>query len=155
MIVFSDTGANDVWKQAVAYLRSDGERQVSRDQDTREILHSAFVINDPRQRVVFERPINPAFAIAEVIWIMAGSNDLDFLSFWNPRMKSYSDDTKSLHGAYGYRLRGKTNLAKSRNLISGKTRGSPIDQIRLAYETLHSTSHSRQVVLQIWDSELD
>jgi thymidylate synthase len=157
MIVFSGEDADQVWRQAAFHLHRNKQSQESRDQETREVLHGSFVITNPRQRLVLSRAINPAFAIAEVIWIMTGSNDLGFLTFWNPRMKRYSDDNESLHGAYGYRLRGKNNkLAQSRNLIkNAKRNNTSVDQIRAAYEALHKTPHSRQVVLQIWNSNYD
>jgi thymidylate synthase len=123
------------------------------------LLHVAFTITDPRQRLVFGRSINPAFAIAEVIWIMAGANDSAFLRFWNPRMMEFTDDDKRwFHGAYGYRLGiqpqiGDVVVGQLRHeLVPGQQR---LDQIRSAYEALQHTPHSRQVVLQIWDSAQD
>ena len=68
---------------------------------------------DPMQRVVFSRAINPAFAIAEVIWILAGSDDLSFPAFWNPRMRRFSDDGLTLCGAYGYRIGSACRIARS------------------------------------------
>ena len=62
--------------------------QPSRGGGTKEILHAAITINDPRQRWVSSRqsPLNVAFAIAEVVWIMTGRNDLAFLKAWNSRL---------------------------------------------------------------------
>ena len=113
--------------------------QASRDQDTRELLHVGLSLSNPRDRLVFSRPINPAFAVAEVIWILAGRDDLAFLRPWNPRMAQYSDDQDRLHGAYGLRLRSHFGF----------------DQLRAATSALSSTPHSRQVVLQIWDARSD
>jgi thymidylate synthase len=83
--------------------------------------------------------MNPAFAIVEIIWMMSGRNDVGFLAPWNPRMRNYSDDEKSLHGAYGHRLRSHFG----------------VDQLLRAHAALKSIEHSRQVVLQIWDSAND
>lgn len=159
MISIEGSSADSVWRQAVSQLCINGALQESRDQTTLELLHVTFTITDPRQRLVYGRPINPAFAIAEVIWIMSGANDVNFLSFWNPRMMRFVDEDKMiLHGAYGYRLGSQPEL--SQELVQHLRHESFIekdrlDQIKAAYETLRHTPHSRQVVLQIWDSKRD
>jgi len=157
MIQFEGEDADAVWRQAVRRVGTDGVIREGRDQPTREVLHAVFTIRDPRQRLVFARPINPAFAIAEVLWIMAGANDADFLRFWNPRMGRFTDDRDPhvLHGAYGDRLgsRPRLGVAATAQLRRGGTRG--FDQIKAAYEALRHSPHSRQVVLQIWDSRRD
>ncbi len=159
MISIEGSSADSVWRQAIQILRMKGAIQESRDQVTRELLHVAFTITDPRQRLVYGRPINPAFAIAEVIWIMSGANDSNFLSFWNPRMMRFVDgDETKFHGAYGYRLGSEPELGKQlaqqlrRDVRADESR---LDQIKAAYEALRHTPHSRQIVLQIWDSKHD
>ena len=73
---FQGQSADNVWQQAAeGFRRSDGARsQNSRGGSTREILHVAISIADPRQRWVVSRepPLNIAFALAEVVWIMTG-----------------------------------------------------------------------------------
>jgi thymidylate synthase len=83
--------------------------------------------------------MSPAFAIAEVVWILTASNDLPFLQYWAPVFAKYSDDGKILHGAYGRRLRVHHGM----------------DQLQRAYDTLRQLPDSRQVVLQIWDAKAD
>lgn len=160
MIHIEGPSADAVWREAVERLRQDGALQESRDQPTRELLHVALTIRDPRQRLVFARPINPAFALAEVLWIMAGANDLDFLRFWNPRMARFADEPAPhlLHGAYGYRLGSQPRLstaAVARLRHEGPSDEPRLDQIKTAYEALRHLPSSRQVVLQIWDARHD
>ena len=73
---FHGQTADIVWQEAAeAFRRSIGVRdQDSRGGSTKEILHAAMSISDPRQRWVVSRrpPLNIAFALAEVVWIMAG-----------------------------------------------------------------------------------
>jgi thymidylate synthase len=159
VICIEGASADSVWREAVHRLGDSGALQESRDQPTRELLHVVFTITDPRQRLVFGRAINPAFAVAEVIWIMAGANDSSFLRFWNPRMMQFTDDDKQrFHGAYGYRLGIQPRLDDvvvgqlRHELVPGQQR---LDQIKSAYEALQHTPHSRQVVLQIWNSAQD
>ena len=141
---FQGQSADGVWQQAVeAFRRSEGVReQNSRAGSTREIIHAAFSIEDPRQRWVVSRtpPLNLAFALAEVVWIMTGRRDLRFLEYWNSQYRNYVGSGPDLHGAYGYRLRHSLG----------------VDQLERAYQILQErTRDSRQVVLQIWDSRTD
>lgn len=140
--VFNGSSADKVWKQlAQEFQRSDVSRIQSRNGMTKELLHVPISISDPRQRwVVSRKPaINPAFALAEVIWIMNGRHDLKFLNFWNKKLQDYVGPGPQVHGAYGYRLRHHLNL----------------DQLKRAYQVLKRNPNTRQVVLQIWDSEID
>ena len=141
--LFQGATADDVWQQVAQALRqSDGvAAQNGRGGSTREILHAAISIEDPRQRwVVSRRPaLNPALALAEVVWIMTGQSDLAFLEFWSKEYRKFAGDGPELHGAYGYRIR----------------RHLSIDQLDRAYRVLLSNPDSRQVVLQIWDAEVD
>ena len=140
---FHGRTADNVWLQAAeAFRRSDGVRsQDSRGGPTKEILHVGFSVADPRQRWVVSRepPLNLAFALAEVVWIMTGRRDLAFLDYWNRRYRDFVGPGPELHGAYGYRLRHHIG----------------IDQLDRAYRVLDSNPDTRQVVLQIWDSRAD
>ncbi len=102
---FQGQSADDVWQQAAdAFRRSEGVgSQSSRGGPTREILHVAISIADPRQRWVVSRepPLNLAFALAEVVWIMTGRRDLAFLEYWNSRYHDFVGPGPELHGAYG------------------------------------------------------
>ena len=141
--VFEGLSADAVWQQAAeAFRRSDGVRsQDSRGGPTQEILHVATAIPDPRQRWVVSRepPLNVAFALAEVVWIMSGRRDLAFLEYWNSRYRDFVGSDPELHGAYGYRLRHHLG----------------IDQLDHAFQALKHNPDTRQIVLQIWDSRVD
>ena len=141
--LFQGASADDVWQQvAQAFRQSDGvATQNGRGGLTREILHAAISVEDTRQRwAVSRRPaLNPALALAEVVWIMTGRRDLAFLEFWSKEYRKFAGDGPELHGAYGYRIR----------------RHLSIDQLDRAFRVLSSEPDTRQVVLQIWDSEAD
>ncbi|MET0063690.1 MAG: thymidylate synthase [Candidatus Thiodiazotropha endolucinida] len=140
---FEGLTADDVWRSAAKMLLgiSQESAQSSRLGLVREALQACFYIEKPRQRWVFSRQpaINPAFAIAEVVWILCGRNDADFLNYWNPILPKYAGSSQIYHGAYGHRLR--------------KNYG--IDQLEQAYQALRTNPESRQVVLQLWDSSID
>lgn len=140
---FEGLTADDVWQQiSRSFKKGNGvNAQGSKSGATQEILHATISISDPRQRWVVSRnpPLNVAFAIADLVWIMAGRNDLSFLAFWNSRLQEFVGPGPKLHGAYGYRLR----------------RHFGLDQLERAYSGLNLNPDSRQIALQIWDSSID
>jgi thymidylate synthase len=143
MLQFEGQGADEVWLKIFNSFQRNEEiiYQQSRLGKTLELLHTGITILDPRQKWILSRfpPINPAFAIAEVIWIMNGRNDADYLNYWNSKLPRFAGNVQHYHGAYGFRLR--------------KHLG--IDQLYHAKEVLSRNKNSRQVVLQIWDSKID
>jgi thymidylate synthase len=142
MEVFEGESANEVWRKAVDTLRSQrGTFQTSRAGNTYEIIPAAFTISDPRKRWVVSRQpaISVAFALVDVIGIIAGRRDSGYLNHFNPALPRYAGRGTTYHGAYGYRLRA--NFA--------------IDQMKRAAEVLSNNPDSRQVVMQIWDPSLD
>lgn len=135
--------ANELWVAAAQYFCEGGlsSGQSSRSGETLELMNVGLTLNDPRQRWISARTpaINPAFAIAEVVWIVSGRQDAQMLNYFNPQLPRFAGNSSNYHGAYGYRLRNSFGL----------------DQLERAYEALSSNPDSRQVVLQIWNAESD
>ncbi len=159
MIAIEAGSADAAWREAAQCLRAAGRRQPGRGGDTVELLHVGLAIADPRQRLVFARPMNPAFAVAEAIWILGGLNDVELLSWWNPRYRRLAADPgePAFHGAYGYRLGSQPGISPDLAWRLRHPAGAPprIDQLRHAADALRHDSGSRQVVLQIWDAARD
>jgi len=141
-VIEADSG-NELWSRVMTTLRGDTgvHSQPSRLGDTRELLHAALTLRHPRRRWMTARrpPINPAFALAEIFWIMGGRRDAQFIRYFNRSLPKFVGPAPELHGAYGYRLR----------------RHFGVDQLEDAFESLKANSHSRQIVLQIWDAKVD
>ena len=141
--VFEGRTANEAWGKIATEFRANSGliAQTSRSGPTREILHAAISVNDPRQRWVAARnpPMSIAFALAEVIWIMAGRNDSAFLNYFNRELPKYAGTGPTYHGAYGHRIRKRLN----------------VDQLERAYHALTKNPDSRQIVLQIWEATDD
>jgi len=139
---FSGSDANSVWKMAADTLISgDSTSQMTRLGESKELMHASFQISDPRQRWITARTpaISPAFAIAEVFWILNGDNNAEFMNFWNPGLPKYAGSGNTYHGAYGYRIKKQFGL----------------DQLDAAYQALSNNPVTRQVVIQIWDPRTD
>ena len=144
MNTFRARTADGLWRQAHAAIVGNAactKRQPGRFGETIELLHVGFEITDPRQRwVVSRRPANnPAFAIANALWMLAGGNDSAVMNYWFRGLPKFAGHGATYAGAYGHRLR----------------KHFGIDQIRQACDVLSSDRMSRQVVLQYWDVHSD
>ena len=135
--------ADEAWKQAASWFGPGGQAssQSGRGGNTSEVLRAAITIRNPRDRWIPSRvpAMNPAFAIAEVIWILRGRNDAGFLTYFNRKLPRFQGTGPTFHGAYGSRLRNHFG----------------VDQLKRAFAALSTNPNSRQVVLQIWDSRID
>lgn len=138
---FSGESANEVWKKAVNSISSTGGISNSRIGGTQEALHVTLTISDPRQKWISARvpAMNPAFALAELVWITNGKHESSVINHWNPSLPKYAGRDENYHGAYGYRLRHHFGF----------------DQLEKAYLSLQNNPESRQVVMQIWDPKID
>jgi thymidylate synthase len=141
--LFADSTANNAWMKASEAFRCGEQfrRFESRGGETSELLHATFSIDDPRQRWVVSRSpaLNPAFALAEVVWIIKGREDERFLTYWNRQISKYAGKGPVFYGAYGHRLR----------------RNFGLDQVERACSALAGDPSTRQIVLQIWDPTKD
>ena len=89
------------------YILTNKQKEESRAGDVKEILDVKTIITNPYQRCVggYGRDINVFFLLAEAMWIAVGRKDVEFLEIFNSRMKDFSDDGKTFHAPYGFRLR--------------------------------------------------
>lgn len=139
---FTGQTADEVWSKATSELLKKQEISIaSRAGETIELLHTLINIEDPTQRWVTQRmpPISIGFALAELIWVLAGSNDARVINYWNPILPKFSGSGNEYHGAYGYRIRHTFGF----------------DQLERAYLTLKNNPESRQTVILIWDPRSD
>jgi hypothetical protein len=99
------------------------------------------VYGKPCERVLFwpKRDANPFFHLMEGLWMLAGRDDVAFVAGFASNMRSFSDDGRRLHGAYGYRWR----------FAFGR------DQLAKLIKLLRANPRSRRAVLQMWDCRLD
>ncbi|MGL6095363.1 MAG: thymidylate synthase [Fimbriiglobus sp.] len=110
----------------------------------------------PRERVLFNasRDANPFFHMYEALWMLAGKNDVASVAYYAKQMKEYSDDGKTLNGAYGYRWRqAKTPCGWDDS--TGPFDFVYHDQIDVLVNHLKADPNSRRAVLQMWNVEDD
>lgn len=108
------------------------------------------VTEHPRERVLLHpgRDANPFFHLMEGLWMLAGRDDVKFLTRYAKQLAAYSDDGRRLHGAYGHRWLG---------WFMNDPYASPqaFNQLAWAIKTLKEDPDSRRVVIQMWDASQD
>jgi thymidylate synthase len=131
---------NDAYIEMVHAILRHGTRTTSRNGDVRS-LAATTVVQDTRRPFITARGrvTNPSFSLAEVLWILTGSNEVEFLSLFNRRIGDYSDDGVHFNAAYGHRLRSAFGH----------------DQLDDVIRTLLHHPDSRQAVLSVWDPRQD
>jgi thymidylate synthase len=67
--------------------------------------------------------------------MLAGRRDVEFLDYFNSKMKNYSDDGETFNAAYGHRAR----------------RAWGFDQLARVVQVLIKDTDTRQAVVQLWD----
>ena len=108
MYVINAENVNDALDQGLRLMAAEGVAVPSRNGMTLELpAPVTTVYKNPAQRVLVSsaRDANPFFHLMESLWILAGRDDVKFLSEFNKRMVDFSDDRTVFNAPYGYRLR--------------------------------------------------
>lgn len=130
---------NDAFPEAMRRVAFHADPKPSRNGTTFEfpdVLVTTY--EHPWERVLFDpvRDANPFFHLMEGIWMLAGRDDVAWISQFNDRMKTFSDDGLTLRGAYGARWQDH-------------------DQLAGVIELLRVDPMTRRAVLQMWQVERD
>lgn len=138
---------NEAWDQARALLNQTHTARPSRVGEVWE--YPAPVVTEylhPTERVLFnpQRNPNPFFHLFEALWMLAGRNDVDWVAQFNPRMREFSDDGQTFHGAYGYRWRYAFDL-------DGGAEDDYADQLLKIIRMLKRSPNERRAVLTMWN----
>ncbi|PPJ36400.1 methyltransferase [Nocardia nova] len=141
MISVTADSANELFASACRQLLRSGATVSPRGMATTEVVGAHLHLRNPRRRLVDLPPVrllNPAFAVAETMWILSGSDDPWIFKF-NRNLAQYTDDGR-LQGAYGPRMR--------------RWHGR-IDQLDRVRDLLTRDRDSRQAVIQLFDPARD
>lgn len=139
MITVSGLSPNAAYWTLLSLATQNALRQApSRLGDFIDLGHVSVVLDQGERLCLLEgRGFNPAFALVETAWLVAGRNELAPLQSILASYAQYSDDGQTLNGAYGFRLR--TYFG--------------IDQINTAIESLRNDPFSRRVTLSLYSAE--
>lgn len=129
----------------------------SRDGRVKEMLNVKTMIDNPYRRICggYSRNMNVFFLLAEAMWIFIGRKDVEFLTMFNKNMKNFSDDGKIFHAPYGFRLRHWGIASEDKFLEENLHAAQGYDQVADAIKIFAQNPNTRQVVLSIWNSDLD
>lgn len=152
MKVINADNVNDALYLGIRLMKQEGLSLDSRVGKTLEIpCPVTTVYKYPLEKVLIskERDANPFFHFMESMWILAGREDVKFLTEFNKRMAEYSDDGVTFNAPYGYRLRTGFNTPYGNRLRTGVSWNN--DQLSSVINILKNDPNSRQAVCQIWD----
>ncbi|MAF25591.1 hypothetical protein CL634_08485 [bacterium] len=126
----------------IELLLRDGITRHSRAGVTLEYPEPVTTVYEcPYERVLFwqQRDANPYFHFFESLWMLAGRNDVEWISKFNKKFPEFSDDGIIFHGAYGFRWRQTFEM----------------DQIWHVIRLLSDNPATRRAVIQMWDANQD
>lgn len=142
MKIISVRNVNEALPEGIRYLETSGVRASSRNGEViRSPCPVVTVYSHPNERVIFwsERDANPFLHFFEALWMLAGHDDVAFVANYARRMRTFSDDGVTLHGAYGKRWRGWFKQ----------------DQLKVVVQRLRMDKTDRRCVIQMWDADAD
>lgn len=144
MYLIKGSSFDEVYKKSIMEILKNGEEVSPRGSKTFELAPATIVIEDARKFLAMPnlRKGNYTFQLAEALWMLRGSNDLEEIAHYNRVWRNFEDedDKGILNGAYGERLRNWNN---------------GIDQFYEVYKKLLHDPYSRQASMVIFDPERD
>lgn len=121
-------------------LRRRGSSDISPTKGPATEINGALLqIKNPRARLSRTEKKGTLFScLGEFLWYLAGSDKVDFIEYYIQGYDKFSDDGKTIYGAYGPRLFG----------LNGT-----INQVQNVIETLKANAASRRAVIQLFRGE--
>lgn len=117
-MIVSNNDINETWFLLLKFLIEYGRNTAPRGKLVCELDHvTVNVALECAVLTVPERKLNYRFAAAEALWIIEGRNDI-----FHERMSPFSDDGKTLAGAYGPRLNAQLHYVVNKLLEDRDTR---------------------------------
>lgn len=115
---------DDLMHEAFEKLLSEGNDIQPSKGAARELVGVTLRLSNPRARLSRSEGRGKVFsALGEMLWYLAGSRELSFVEYYIKPYRSFSDDKKTLYGAYGPRLfdgGSAAPMAKIRELLKCK-----------------------------------
>ena len=142
MITIRARNVQDALFLGLDAIKAKGDYQHSRNGNTIEFIEPVTTTYfKPTERVLFypERDANPFFHLMESLWMLAGRNDVKYLTDYVKTMEQFSDDGQTFNGAYGYRW------------IHHFDR----NQLAIVIKRLRNDPNDRRCVVGMWDVRHD
>ena len=155
MMIFEGKNGNQLYLKTLKYILQNGKQTNPRGLLTKELYPALTKIELPQERFLscYGRNINPFFLTAEALWILAGKGDVEWISYYNSKLKEYDDGSPNFHGAYGMRLRRYGTFKDNTHML---WRGyGEIDQFKSVINKLKKDKYTRQAVMCLWNPFFD
>lgn len=150
MKIYSGNGLGDMYLALVREIARNGREIPTRHGPCLELEEPVCLVYEKPGHcwmTIPGRGFNPFFALAEVVWILSGNGNVEWISYFNSNMKKFADeDQEDFHGAYGIRMR---------RWPSSTGEYLTLDQLGFAINKLKADSFSRQAVVALWNPEKD
>lgn len=135
------TSIDEVLLSLLQSILSRGDMVSVRNMNTLEIHPTGFMLTNPRARCITNkvRKWSLPLAIGEFAWHLSASNDVNFISYYAKRWKTFSENGKTIdESCYGHKIFGNNNGGTSQwsNII----------------DLLTKDPATRRAVLSLYDS---
>lgn len=132
MLTYADSDPANMYYDQLFDLVHTGDPVEVRGRKTREFINVVTEFTMPWRHCILipARRWNPWLAMSEALWLLSGREGIASLLPYNSRIKDFSDDGKTLYGAYGRRIHGQIDDVVAR---------------------LNADPNDRRAVIQIWD----
>ena len=131
MYYFSAGSADTLYKDVMSTILKKGQVTHPRGFTCLELSPCVTELWNPQANIITNpiRKINKGFAAAELLWMLSGRNDVEFVNFYNSNMAKFSDNGITFFGAYGPKI---------------------MEQLPYLEKVLKGDEWTRQGVLNIW-----
>lgn len=94
---------------------------------TKELVGYSFQIDNPQYSLLLSEQfvLKLPFCYGLLIWTLAGSDDIEWISYYNPQGLRFSDDKRHLKTAFGYRLFSSTAYLNQIEAICNRLKMDP------------------------------
>lgn len=149
MHIITGNSFDEVYRKSILEVLNHGEEVAPRGSKTFELAPATIVIEDARKLLTMPlaRKGNYTFQLAEALWMLRGSNDLEEIAHYNSVWRNFEDEDYQgiLNGAYGERLRNWGSCCQD----------DGVDQFYNVYRKLKKDPYSRQATMVIFDPVRD
>jgi thymidylate synthase len=128
---------DDLLHRVISKLLTTKNRTKPTRGEAAELTGVLLRITNPRARLSRTEKKGVLFScLGELLWYLAKTNDVRFISYYVPRYKDESDDGRTVHGGYGPRLFNMKGHNQVANILT----------------LLRKNPDSRRAVIQLFDA---
>jgi len=115
MLTITYNTIDGLYLSALDYLMKNGTMTLPRGYPCLELSPFCTVLTNIQNNILTNplRKASKRFMAVELLWILLGRSDVEMISFYNERIKTYSDDGLTFFGAYGPKIMGQLSYVEN------------------------------------------